>query len=69
MALTLTACAEHPGGLGAIHAVRLCGADRDANRTGECRRVVRAPYATLDKSEIHITTLSRARNLTRHISI
>ena len=27
------------------------------NRTGEVRRVVRAPTATLDELEIHITTL------------
>ena len=59
VALTLTAVAAQPPSAPVLGSTLFDWAALTAtpNRTGEVRRVVRAPTATLDELEIHITTL------------
>ena len=59
VALTLTAVAAQSQATAVLGSTLFDWAALTAtpNRTGEVRRVVRAPTATLDELEIHITTL------------
>ena len=59
MVLTLTAVAAQSPATAVLGSTLFDWAALTAtpNRTGEVRRVVRAPTATLDELEIHITTL------------
>jgi quercetin dioxygenase-like cupin family protein len=59
VALTLTAVAAQAPAAAVLNSTLFDWAALTAtpNRTGEVRRVIRAPTATLDELEIHITTL------------
>ena len=59
VALTLTAVAAQSPAASVLNSTLFDWAalTPTPNRTGEVRRVVRAPTATLDELEIHITTL------------